>query len=104
VATEGGLSPGIRRACHRKGVRYSVNPERFLMYLFLLSVGSYGLFGLVAPHRLLQPKSGSWVFDWITGRAFYSSIQRVRLTCGVMFAMAVALMSLAVLQTVAAAY
>ena len=78
-------------------LRAGVNGERILMYVFLLTVAGYGLFGVVAPSRLLQPKADWWLFDWLTGRVFYTSITRVRVTCGLMLAMAVALLSLALL-------
>jgi hypothetical protein len=57
-----------------------VNGDRLLMYIFLLTVAGYGVFGVVAPSRLLQPKADWWLFDWLTGRVFYTSITRVRVT------------------------
>ena len=74
-----------------------MNIERVMIYLFLIAVSGYGLLGLVAPHRLLQKKGDWWGFDWMTGRAFYTSTTRVRITCGVLLGMAVALMAMALL-------
>lgn len=62
--------------------------ERALMYLFLVAVAGYGMFGLIAPHRLVQPKGDWWFFDYMTGRICYTSARRARVTCGLLFVVA----------------
>ena len=65
-----------------------MNVERGLMYLFLVAVAGYGMFGLVAPGRLVQSKGDWWFFDYVTGRICYTSVRRVRVTCGLIFGIA----------------
>jgi hypothetical protein len=60
----------------------------------LIAIAGYGIVGLVAPRKLLQPKGEWWFSDWMTGRITYTSIKRVRWTCS--FLLAVAFLALAV--------
>jgi hypothetical protein len=62
--------------------------ERIFIYLFVASLAVCGVIGLIAPQRFLQTKGDWWFFDWMTGRMMYSSIRRVRVSCGLLLLMA----------------
>ena len=65
----------------------TMSSERVLLYVFLALIAGYGILGLVAPNRLLQERRGCFV-DYMTGRMAYTSIRRVRVSCGLLLGIA----------------